>query len=134
MPCIYSPQKYAQCYLQSCGISAERRLKYFMNISWYNSILVLKNGIRNTVFYSATNRKPVYFSKVRWSIWDLRGKFRQEWMHLFWAFWSLSFKLSLKEKTMKNVHNQNVAELAHDIIAFYTHGLGTCFGHTGIWV
>ena len=30
-----------------------------MNISWYNSIPVLKNGIRNTVFYSATNRKPV---------------------------------------------------------------------------
>ena len=35
-----------------------------MNISCYNSIPVLKDGIRNTVFYSVTNRKPVYFSKV----------------------------------------------------------------------
>ena len=39
-------------------------LKHFMNISWYNSIPVLKDGIRNAVFYSVTNRKPVYFSKV----------------------------------------------------------------------
>ena len=42
--------------------------------------------------------------------------------------------LSLKEETMKNIHNQNVAELAHYIIVFYTQGLGTCFGDTGILV
>ena len=32
--------------------------------------------------------------------------------------------LSLKEETMKNIHNQDVAELAHYIIVFYTQGLG----------
>ena len=35
---------------------------------------------------------------------------------------------------MKNIYNQNVAELAHYIIVFYTQGLGTCFGNTGILV
>ena len=44
--------------------------------------------------------------------------------------WALN--LSLKEETMKNIHNQNVAELAHYIIVFYMQGLGTCFGDTGI--
>ena len=33
---------------------------------------------------------------------------------------------------MKNIHYQNVAELAYYIVAFYMQGLGTCFGHTGI--
>ena len=28
---------------------------------------------------------------------------------------------------MKNIHNQNVAELVHYIIVFYTQGLGTWF-------
>ena len=32
---------------------------------------------------------------------------------------------------MKNIHNQNVAELVHYIIDFYTQGLGTCLGRTG---
>ena len=41
------------------------RFRNFMNISWYNSIPVLKNGIGNTVFYSVTNQKPVHFSKMR---------------------------------------------------------------------
>ena len=31
-----------------------------------------------------------------------------------------------KEEAMKNIHNQNVAELAHYLIVFYTQGLGTC--------
>ena len=35
---------------------------------------------------------------------------------------------------MKNICNQNVAELAHYIIIFYTLGLGTCFDNTGILV
>ena len=42
--------------------------------------------------------------------------------------------LSLKEETMKNIHNQKVTELAHYIIVFYTQGLGTCFGDTGVLV
>ena len=46
--------------------------------------------------------------------------------------WVLHF--SLKEETMKKIHNQNVAELAHYIIVFYTQGLGTCFGDTEILV
>ena len=35
---------------------------------------------------------------------------------------------------MKNIHNQNVAELAHYIILFYTQELGICFSDTGISV
>ena len=35
---------------------------------------------------------------------------------------------------MKNIHNQNVAELAHYIIVFYKQGLGACFGNTGMLV
>ena len=35
---------------------------------------------------------------------------------------------------MRNMHDQNVAELVHYIILFYTQGLGTCFGDTGILV
>ena len=46
--------------------------------------------------------------------------------------WALN--LSLKEETMKNIHNENVAELAHYMIVFYTQGLGTCFGDTGVLV
>ena len=72
LPCICFPQRYVQRHLWSCAISTEWRLKHFMNISWYNSIPVLKDGIRNTVFYSVTNRKPVYFSKVRWI--DMRSR------------------------------------------------------------
>ena len=32
---------------------------------------------------------------------------------------------------MKNIHNQNRAELAHYIIVFYTQESGNCFGNTG---
>ena len=35
---------------------------------------------------------------------------------------------------MRDIHNQNVAELAHCIIVFYTQELGTCFGDIGILV
>ena len=35
---------------------------------------------------------------------------------------------------MKNIHNQNVAELAHYIIVFYTQELGTCLADAGILV
>ena len=46
--------------------------------------------------------------------------------------WVLNF--SLKEETMKYIHKQNVAKVAYYIIIFYTQGLGTCFGDTGILV
>ena len=41
---------------------------------------------------------------------------------------------SSKEETMKNIHNQNVAELTHYIIVFYMQESGTSFGDTGILV
>ena len=41
---------------------------------------------------------------------------------------------SLKEETMRNIYNQNVAELEHCIIVFYKQELGTCFGNTGTLV
>ena len=46
--------------------------------------------------------------------------------------WVLNF--SLKEETMKNIHNQNVAELVHYRAVLCTKELGTCFGNTGILV
>ena len=50
----------------------------------------------------------------------------------FFEVWVLY--LSLKEETVKNIPNQNVAELAHYLIVFYTQKLGTYFGNTGILV
>ena len=35
---------------------------------------------------------------------------------------------------MKNIRNQNVAELPYYIIILYTQELATCFGNTGILV
>ena len=139
MPCICFLQRYVQCHLWSCAISAEWKLKHFMNISWYNSIPVLKDGIFNKVFYSVTNQKPVYFSKVRWI--DMMDRYEISEVNLdkseyicfeLFEVWVLIF--SLKEETMKNIHNQNVAELVHYIIVFYTQESGTCFGDTGILV
>ena len=42
--------------------------------------------------------------------------------------WVLSF--SLKEETMRNTHNRNVAKSSNSL--FYTQELGTCFVDTGI--
>ena len=50
----------------------------------------------------------------------------------FFEVWVLY--LSLKEETVKNIPNQNVAELAHYLIVFYTQKSGTYFGNTGILV
>ena len=81
-----------------------------MNISRYNSIPELKDGIRNTVFYSVTNQKPVYFSKVRWI--DMMDRYEISEVNLdkseyicfeLFEVWVLIF--SLKEETMKNIHN-----------------------------
>ena len=32
---------------------------------------------------------------------------------------------------MRNIHNQNIAELVHEIVVAYTQGLGTCFNTRG---
>ena len=42
------------------------------------------------------------------------------------------FNFSLKEETLKNIHNKDVAELVHYIIVSYMQELGTCSGNTGI--
>ena len=115
-----------------CAVPAKRRLKGFLNISWYNSIPVIKNGIHNAVLFSVANWKPLFFSKWNGSIWNLGGRLRQKWIHSFWDFWSLSFNYFSKEKSMRNTHNQNVGELAYCIIVFYTQEFRTCFGNTGI--
>ena len=92
-----------------------------MNISWCNSILVLKDSIRNTVFYFVTNWELDYFSKVRWI--DMRSWRKiQAKANIF----VLSFP--------KNIHNQNAAELDHYIMVFYRQESRTCFGDTGILV
>ena len=52
----------------------------------------------------------------------------------FGLFEDWSLNSALKEETMKNIHNQNVAELSYYIIVFYTQESGTCFGDTGILV
>ena len=52
----------------------------------------------------------------------------------FEVFENYVLNFSLKEETMKNIQNQNVAELAHYIIVFYTQESVTCFGDTGILV
>ena len=36
------------------------------------------------------------------------------------ATWILTFFFKKKEETMRNIHNQDVAELAHYIVVFYT--------------
>ena len=95
-PVFFFPQRYVQCRLWSCTIPAQWRLKHFINISWYNSIPVLKNGNRNTVFYFAPNGSQFIFLKCDGSIWDLGGKFRLKRIHLLWSFWSLSFKFFFK--------------------------------------
>ena len=132
MSCIFFPQRYVQW---SCAISAEWRLKHFINISWYISIPVLKNGIRNTVFYSVNNGKPVYFSTFEMGRYEISkvNLSKSEYISFeLFEIWALN--LSLKEETMKNIHSQNVAELVHYIIVFFTQGLSTCFGDTGILV
>ena len=46
--------------------------------------------------------------------------------------WFLIF--SLKEETMRIIHNRDAAKLEHFIIVFYTEELGTWFIHTGTLV
>ena len=106
---LFFSQEHVHCQLGSYAISAEWRLKDFINISLYNFIPVLQNTIHNTVFYTIARRKPIYFSK-----------FRQK--QAFWTFWKLIFVFSLKEETMRNIYNRNVAKL------------GTCFVDTQILV
>ena len=117
-----------------CVASAKQRLKDFINISWYNSIPVIKNGIHNVVLFSVANRKPHFFQsgmdRYETLVVNL-GKNECIPFEIF-EFWVLIF--FSKEKNKKNTHNQNVGELAYCIIVFYTQEFLTCFGNTGILV
>ena len=106
MSCIAFPQIYVQCHLWSCARSAEWRLKQFMNVCWFNSFPVLKNGIRNTLFYSVANQKPVYFSRVMDQYEILEVNLSEYICFGLFEVWFLNF--SLKEKIMKSVRNQYV--------------------------
>ena len=77
-------------YLQSEGL----------NISWIYPGTIPFQYLK-TVFaiqYSTLSltRSQFFFLKSDGSIWDLRGKFKEKWIHLFWVFWSLSFKFVFK--------------------------------------
>ena len=115
-------------YLQSEGL----------NISWIYPGTIPFQYLK-TVFaiqYSTLSliENQFIFLKLDRSIWDLGGKFRQKRIHFFELFEIWVLNSSLKEETVKSIHNENVAELAHYMIVFYTQGLGTCFGETGILV
>ena len=51
--------------------------------------------------------------------------------YIFFSFLKFKFYIFFKKR---KIHNQSMSELAHYIIIFYTQGLGTCFGDTGILV
>ena len=90
-------------YLQSEGL----------NISWIYLGTIPFQYLK-TVFaiqystMSLTGSQFIFLKNNR-SIWDLGGKFRQKRIHFLWAFWILSFKLFLKEETMRNIHNFLIA-------------------------
>ena len=71
-----------------------------MNISWYNSIPVLKNCIHNTVFYSVTNQKPIYFSKVYFVMKDISSKYLQS-FYLPVDIQAIPFELSVLIRTSR---------------------------------
>ena len=53
--------------------------------------------------------------------------------YIYFGLFKVSvLNFSLKEETTMNIHNQNMTELAHGIIVFYTQKLGTYFSGTRI--
>ena len=77
-------------YLQSEGL----------NISWIYPGTIPFQHLK-TVFaiqYSTLSLtgSQFIFLKCDGSIWNIGGKFRQKRIHLFWAFWSLSFTFFFK--------------------------------------
>ena len=113
-------------YLQSEG----------WNISsiYPSKIPLIKNSIHNTIFYSVACQKQFIFLKCNGSIWDLGNKFKHKQIHLFWAFRCSILNFSLKEETMRIIHNRNVVELTHCTIVFSTQESVTCFVYTKILV
>ena len=71
-----------------------------LNISWIYPGTIPFQYLK-TVFAirdSTLSLTGSQFTFLKWDglIWDLGGKFRQQQIHLFWAFWSLSFKFFFK--------------------------------------
>ena len=71
-----------------------------LNISWIYPGTIPFQYLK-TVFaiqYSTLSLTGNQFIFQKWDglIWDLRVKFRQKQIHLFWAFWILSFKVFFK--------------------------------------
>ena len=114
-------------YLQSEGL----------NISWIYLGAITFQYLKTvfTIQYSTLSLAGGHFifPECEGPTWDLRSKFSQKQIHLFWALCSLGFKLFFKRGKDGEKHNQNVAKLVLLIIVFYMQGLGTCCDDTGIW-
>ena len=73
-----------------------------LNISWIypgtSSFQDLKLLFERN--YSTLSLAGSEFIFLKWdeSIWDIGDKFRQKWIHLFWAFWGLIFKFFFKRR------------------------------------
>ena len=80
----------AICHLQNEGL----------NISWMYPGTIpfqyLKMIFTIQYFTLSLTGSQFIFLKCNGSIWDHRGKFRQTWLNLFWAFWNLNFKVFFK--------------------------------------
>ena len=101
-------------YLQSEGL----------NISWIYPGTIPLQCLKMifTIQYSTLplTRSQFIFLKYDGSVWDIRGKFRQKWIQLFWGFWIVWILIfSLQEENIWNIHNQNVTELAHYLSLLY---------------
>ena len=89
-----------------------------------------------TIQYSTLSLIAIKFNFLKCSgyVWDLAGKFRQKWIHLFWASWSLSFKFFFKREN----HGEHPLSKCGWINALHNRllyqGLGTCFGDARILV
>ena len=66
-----------------------------LNISWTYPGTVPFQYLKTTL--SLTGGQFI-FQKSDGSIWDLGDKFSQKQLHLFWAFWSVSFKFFVKRE------------------------------------
>ena len=64
---ICSTKQYIQCHLRFSVIVIQKKHKYVISIEWYYSFPVFQYSIGSTWFYSAFNRKPVYFPEIGWS-------------------------------------------------------------------
>ena len=106
-------------FQRGMSIGMLKYILYFKNegliilwISQYNSILGLKNGFHNAVFYLSLAGRNLILLICDGSIRHLGGKFRQKLIYLFWVFWSLIFYF-FPRRTYTNV-----TELVHCIIVF----------------